>query len=145
MPKGLLKTNRKIRLTPKEELNYIAWFVGTLIVMLIGNELLAKDAADYLNGQGKIVYGFFIIFLARLFTFKLWGQYYRETINFLFHGIKKDQYVLSSLVNVTFDILILLCLFFWIKLDQIVFVRVPVAGLVYVLTAGISAVQKYKK
>ena len=56
--------------------------------------------------------------------------------------MKIDSYVTSSVLNVVLDITILLVLFFWIENSNISFVRLPLAGLVYVLLIGFSAVFK---
>jgi hypothetical protein len=140
-------TRREKRINPKKELNYLAWFFGALIVIILAVELLAENETAYIRGQGKVVFAFFIIFVYRIFTLSDWGLHYIETIRFLSGKVKfdKDKYVLSSLLNVGLDLFIILFLFFWVKLDKVSFIRVPIAGLVYVLMIGFSALKKRKK
>jgi hypothetical protein len=136
-----MKTNRNSRIEPKKELNYLAWFYGAFILLILINEFFSKDRADYLNGQGKIIYFLFILFIYRLFTMSDWSEHYRETINFIFRKNKslKNKFVLSSVLNVLLDAFILIVLFFWIEVEKVSFIRIPVVGLVYVLLIGFSA------
>ena len=142
-----MKVNRNSRIDPKKELNYLAWFYGITILLIIINEFFSKDRADYLSGQGKVVYFFFILFIYRIFTLNDWSEHYKETINFLIKKSKslKNKYVLSSVLNVLLDIFILSVLFFWIEVDKVSFIRIPIAGLVYVLIIGFSALKGKKK
>ncbi|MGD9489413.1 MAG: hypothetical protein AB7W47_15445 [Calditrichaceae bacterium] len=141
----LFETDRKIRPERKKEINYLAWFFGGITLIVLVTEILSVDRADYLSNQGKAIYVFFIIFVMRLFTFHVWSQYYRETLNFLFSSIKLDSYVKISLLNVLLDLFILFCLFFWIELERVAFVNIPIAGLVYVLMIGFSLSWKKRK
>jgi len=142
-----MKIKRDSRIDPKKELNYLAWFYGISILLILINEFFSKDRADYLNGQGKVVYFFFILFIYRIFTMNDWSEHYKETINFLIGKSKslKNKYVLSSVLNVLLDVLILIVLFFWIEVEKVSFVKIPIAGLVYVLMIGFAALRRKRR
>jgi len=142
-----MKIKRDKRIDPTKELNYLAWFYGISILLIIVCEVLSKDKAEYLNLQGKVVYFFFILFIYRMFTLYDWSEHYKETINFIFKKNKslKNKYVLSSVLNVLLDVFILIVLFFWIEVEKVSFVRIPVAGLVYVLMIVFSALRRKRK
>lgn len=145
--KMLFETNREIRLDPKKDLNYLFWFFGGLVFLLILTEFFTGSYDEYLSMQGRMVMVILILFVYRLFTINIWGQHYKEIINTLYAGTLdlKDKYILLSVLNVSLDILILLILFCWIELEKVSFIRVPVAGLVYVLMIGFSALKRKKK
>ena len=145
MKKLTIETDRSVRLNPKQELNYLAWFFGITILLILTCEFLSADRDEYISIQGKIVYFFFLVFIMRLFTISTWGQHYKETINYIFCSTKFDNYVKSSLLNVLFDLCILYCLFFWIELDKVAFINVPMAGLVYLLLIGFSILKRKRQ
>jgi hypothetical protein len=142
-----IQSKRNLRIDPKKELNYLAWFYSISILLILVSELLAKDKTEYLSIQGKVVYFFFLLFIYRIFTINDWSEHYKEAINFVFGKGKslKNKYVLSSVLNVLLDFLILVVMFFGIELEKVSFVRIPIAGLVYVLMMAFSALRRKGK
>lgn len=132
-------TNRDARIKPVTELGYLSALFGFLVLMIFIAEFLASDESEYAAVQSKAVYAFFILLVTRLFTFKSWGEHYREVFNLMFAHANFDQYTGVSLFSVMLDIFVLSCLFFWIQLERLYFVRIPVAGLVYLLLIGFSS------
>ncbi len=142
MRSKFLETTRDDRITPRRELSYLASFFGVLLVMVLACEFLARNEAEYLRIQSKIVYAFFLILAGRLFTFRSWGEHYKETIKLILGYSRFDEYSRVSVVSVFFDIFMVLVLLFWVKIDKVSFVRLPFAGLVYVLLIGFSMLKK---
>ncbi len=138
MTKRIFKVDRNIHLAPKKELKYIIFLFLIIVYLFVVVELLSKDQIEYLRGQGKIVYGLFMIFLARLFTIKQWMDKYKETLNFLLGSVRFDSFVAVSILNILLDFFILFCLFFWIDIEKVSFIPVTVAGVVYLLMFGFA-------
>lgn len=145
--KVLMETNREIRLEPKKDLNYLFWFFGVLVFLIILTEFFTDSKTEYVSMQSRTVMVILILFAYRLFTINIWGQHYKEIINSI-HKMTlnlKDKYILLSILNIILDVFILLVLFYWIELEKVSFIRVPVAGLVYILMIGFSALRRKRK
>jgi hypothetical protein len=140
--KLFFETNRDLRLEPKKDLIYLLiFFIGICFLILL-TEFFTNTHAEYRSMQGRAIVVFLILFIYRLFTLIAWGQHYKEILNFTFSAQKFDYYVLVSILNVIFDLFIILCLFIWVDLSMITLSRIPIAGIVYILLIGFAALRR---
>lgn len=136
--------NRENRMDPTKELYYLISFLLLSLLLILACEFLAESEEDFFRGQSGVVYLFFLLFIGRVFTLNSWAQHYKETVALLSGPFKLDKYNRVSLLSVMLDIFILSVLLVWVKIEKVSFIRLPVAGLVYVLLIGFSVLRKKK-
>ena len=127
---------KKTRINEADAFYEIALIVAVTI-FFCSAELFANDDLEYARLQSKSVYGFSFILFLRVVFFSRWFRYYHNAVGYLM-GQKYESFPLVSILNVVLDIYVVLLLFFWIDVEKLHFVSVPVIPIVYVVLAGIQ-------
>lgn len=99
-------------------MNTLAWLFGGIIFLFIVVYYFSEDNYDLLKGQAKIAHLFFIIYIMRLFLYKSWIEYYKETINQIYDFSTLDKYSKSSILNVLLDVVIIFLFIFFIDYKE---------------------------
>lgn len=110
---------------------YVTGIFAGLTVIVLAVEFLSQDYADYIRLQSKSVYVLSFVVIYRVVSLPKWPTYYRETVNYL-RGVAYDMFPLTSVLNVALDAFFLALVLFWIEVDKVHFVEVPVVPIVYV-------------
>lgn len=109
-------------------------FCVTAAVALV--EVSSEGASEYARLQSRAVYIFILVIGARILLIHKWYFSYKEFVNYLL-GIEYESFPLVSTLNIFLDIYISLLILFWVDVDKVHFVSVPVLPLVYLsLAAG---------
>lgn len=110
---------------------YVTGIFTGLTIIVLAVEFLSQDHADYMRLQSKSVYALSFVVIYRIVSLPKWPTYYRETVNYL-RGMAYDTFPLTSVLNVALDVFFLALVLFWVEVDKVHFVEVPVVPLVYV-------------
>lgn len=143
MKKLIFETQRHIRIKPKIDLYIVFFALSCLFILIAVAEFLTKNEAEYFRAQGRIVIATIILFIYRLTTSYDWVEHYKESINWIFGSINRDNYINASLLNIFLDFFIIFSLFFWVDIERVSFMRVSIVGIVYILFFMFSALKQF--
>jgi hypothetical protein len=109
-------------------------FCVTAAVALV--EVSSEGVSEYDRLQSRAVYIFILVIGARILLIHKWYYSYKEVLNYI-SGVDYESFPLVGALNIFLDIYISLLVLFWVDVDKIHFVSVPVLPLVYLsLAAG---------
>lgn len=135
------KENKEERRRPlfKTDPFLVLVYISTLTIIVLAVEFFAEGETEYIRLQSKVAYAFLIIVVGRVILIRRWYHFYKEFFGYIY-GVRYSSFPVVSFLNVSFDVYVVLLMYFWLDIESLHFVSVPVVPLVYLSFAAGNAI-----
>ena len=143
MRKVIFETRRYIRVKPKIDFYIVTFFFVGFFLLIAIAEFIPGTEEEYYRAMAGFPIASLIFLIYRFSTSYDWVEHYKELINWIFGATKFDRYVFTSLLNISQDFFVLVCLIFWVDWDHVSFVNVSVVGIVFIVIIAFLALKNF--